>query len=117
MTPEELRQKDLEDRFMALESIHMAFYAIHPDTPNYTGWLEDLKVQADHADAEAKMVALEAKDVELAPILEADRIEVKRKREYPSIEELVVAMWENNPAVKAELESKRQSVKTKYPKG
>ena len=44
----------------------------------------------------------------------------KRKAEYPSIDELVVALWEGvveerMSAVTA-LESKRQAVKAKYPK-
>ena len=44
----------------------------------------------------------------------------KRKAEYPSIDELVVALWENvveeRTAAVISLETKRQAVKTKYPK-
>ena len=40
----------------------------------------------------------------------------KRKKEYPAIEELVEALWENNQEKIASLEEKRQSIKTKYPK-
>ena len=44
----------------------------------------------------------------------------KRKAEYPSIDELVVALWEGvveeRMAAVTSLEGKRQAVKTKYPK-
>ena len=43
-----------------------------------------------------------------------------RKAEYPSIDELVVALWEGvveeRMAAVTKLEGKRQAVKTKYPK-
>ena len=44
----------------------------------------------------------------------------KRKAEYPSVDELVVALWEGvveeRMAAVTKLEGKRQAVKTKYPK-
>ena len=44
----------------------------------------------------------------------------KRKAEYPSIDELVVALWENVVEERAAsviaLETKRQEIKAKYPK-
>jgi len=44
----------------------------------------------------------------------------KRLEEYPSIDELVVALWEGvveeRMAAVTSLEGKRQAVKTKYPK-
>ena len=44
----------------------------------------------------------------------------KREAEYPSIDELVVALWEGvveeRMAAVTKLEGKRQAVKTKYPK-
>ena len=43
-----------------------------------------------------------------------------RQAEYPSLNELIVALWENVVEERAasviELEAKRQDVKTKYPK-
>jgi hypothetical protein len=43
-----------------------------------------------------------------------------RKAEYPSVDELVVALWEGvveeRMAAVTKLEGKRQAVKTKYPK-
>ena len=44
----------------------------------------------------------------------------KRRYEYPSVEELIVALWENVVEERASavisLEADRQAVKTKYPK-
>ena len=44
----------------------------------------------------------------------------KRQAEYPSIDELIVALWENVVEERAasviELEAKRQEIKAKYPK-
>jgi len=46
---------------------------------------------------------------------------VKRQQEYPTIEELVIAMWENQvegkPDKMNELQKKRIEIKNKYPKG
>lgn len=43
-----------------------------------------------------------------------------RQKEYPSINELIVALWENVVEERAasviSLEAKRQAIKTKYPK-
>ena len=39
----------------------------------------------------------------------------QRKREYPTIEELVVALYDTDD--KADIETKRAAVKAKYPKG
>lgn len=41
---------------------------------------------------------------------------IKRKKEYPTIEELVIAMWEKNINKIVELENKRQEIKRKYPR-
>ena len=45
----------------------------------------------------------------------------QRTEEYPSINDLIVALWENVVEERASavvsLEAKRQAVKTKYPKG
>ena len=44
----------------------------------------------------------------------------KRKEEYPSVDELIVALWEGvveeRMAAVTKLEAKRQAVKLKYPK-
>ena len=51
---------------------------------------------------------------------ESEKYARDRKAEYPSIDELIVALWENVVEERAasviELETQRQAVKTKYPK-
>lgn len=64
---ERLRKQNLIDRFEGLSDMRLAFHSVHPDIPNPAVYLRDLCNQIDHADAESKMVALEAKDVELQP--------------------------------------------------
>jgi len=60
-----------------------------------------------------------AKQAELQTAYDNDHAR-KRKEEYPSIDELVVALWEGvveeRMAAVTSLEGKRQAVKTKYPK-
>lgn len=52
---------------------------------------------------------------------EASRVDRLRKPEYPSTDELVVALWEkvieNRPEAAVALQAKREAVKAKYPKG
>ena len=63
--------------------------------------------------------AEEAKAAEEKAARDADH-SWKRKAEYPSIDELIVALWEGvveeRMAAVTKLEGKRQAVKTKYPK-
>ena len=54
------------------------------------------------------------------PVGLPDTYDISRKSEYPSIEELIVALWEGvveeRMASVTALEALRQAVKTKYPK-
>jgi len=50
-----------------------------------------------------------------APERELEAFYNKRKSEYPTIEELVVALYD--PEDKAEIDRRRAEVKNKYPKG
>ena len=50
-----------------------------------------------------------------APERELKAFYDKRKSEYPTIEELVVALYD--PEDKAEIDRRRAEVKSKYPKG
>ena len=58
-----------------------------------------------------------AREPEISPEPTYDQL---RKNEYPSINELIVALWENVVEERASavvsLEADRQAVKTKYPK-
>ena len=63
---------------------------------------------------------IEAADAEYQIAWNAQEYARKREPEYPSINDLIVALWENvieeRAASVIELEAKRQDVKTKYPK-
>ena len=69
-------------------------------------WLEDT-TPISKADIKAEMERLQAE-------YEAQDYERKRKEEYPTIEELVVALYDTDD--KAAIEAKRAEVKAKYSK-
>ena len=62
---------------------------------------------------------IQAKKAELQTAYDNDHAR-KRKAEYPSVDELIVALWEGvveeRMAAVTSLEAKRQAVKFKYPK-
>ena len=64
---------------------------------------------------------IEAKRSELQTAYDSQEYARNRQAEYPSIDDLIVALWENVVEERASavvsLEAKRQAVKTKYPKG
>ena len=68
---------------------------------------------------EAARDSEEAKAAEEKSVRDADDT-WKRKAEYPSVDELIVALWEGvveeRMAAVTKLEAKRQAVKLKYPK-
>ena len=57
---------------------------------------------------------IQAKLLELQAAYDAQAYARSRKAEYPSIEELVVALYDTDD--KAAVEAKRSAVKAKYPK-
>ena len=71
--------------------------------------------------AEISKADIQAKMAELQTAYDAQEYARNRQAEYPSINDLIVALWENVVEERASavvsLEAKRQAVKTKYPKG
>jgi hypothetical protein len=63
---------------------------------------------------------IEAAHAEWQAEYDAQEYARNREAEYPSLNELIVALWENVVEERAasviELEAKRQEIKTKYPK-
>ena len=97
---------------------HQAIYNTHPSV-----------VRVDDSsgafDSEGNSVAIDqsAVDAEAARLqaeLDTTKYQRDRKAEYPSLDDLIVALWENVVEERAvsviELEGLRQAVKTKYPK-
>ncbi len=58
--------------------------------------------------------AIETERLRLQAEYDAKEYQRKRKAEYPTIEELVVALYDTDD--KADIETKRAAVKAKYPK-
>ena len=65
--------------------------------------------------SEISIADIKTKMAELQTAYDALDYQRKRKAEYPSIEELVVALYDAED--KLAIENKRQAVKAKYPKG
>ena len=76
-------------------------------------WLDKKQSQPTQAEIDAEILRLQAE-------YDAQEYARNRQAEYPSINDLIVALWENVVEERAasviELEAKRQDVKTKYPK-
>ena len=71
-------------------------------------WLDDTETQPSDTEIQNEIDRLQA---------EHDALEYQRKRkaEYPTVEELVVALYDTDD--KAAIDAKRAAVKAKYPKG
>lgn len=88
-------------------------------------WLEIVDVKEDENNPPGKMVIInqDVKQQVLAVrakfISDNEWIE-KRQAEYPSHQDMIVALWEkvieNRPQVADELQVKREEIKKKYPK-
>ena len=97
---------------------HQAIYNTHPTvvrTDDSTGAFDvnDNPVVIDQSLVDAEAVRLQAES-------DAQAYARNRQSEYPSIDSLVVALWEGvveeRMASVTALEGLRQAVKTKYPK-
>lgn len=63
---ERLRKVDIETRFNGLSDMRAAFHNLYPNLANPAIFLRDLMNELDHLAAEATMVQIEAKDVEIS---------------------------------------------------
>ena len=106
------RREALSQRLDSLKDARMAVYKAGLDIPNLA--LEFVRIINDND--ETRLQLLEEKDAEFQLEQDSKAYIEKRKAEYPSIEALVVAMWEGDQSKIDELEAIRQAVKEKYPK-
>jgi hypothetical protein len=97
---------------------HQAIYNLYPNVvaiDDTAGAMDKdgNQVPVVQSDYEAEIVRLQAEQ-------DATQYQRDRQAEYPSIDELVVALWEGvveeRMASVTALEGLRQAVKTKYPK-
>ena len=98
---------------------HQAIYNTHPNVVGIDDGRGAMDAQGnlveiDQAVYDAEVARLEAEQA-------ATQYQRDRSAEYPSIEALVVALWEGvveeRMAAVTKLETLRQAVKAKYPKG
>lgn len=113
---ERLRVLDLKDRILSLNDLGHAHSQLHPSIPNAKLHVKQTIIEADPATAETLMQILEAKDASLHAAINAVAYINQRKSEYPSIEELVVSLFEEDVEEQTRLEALRQAIKLKYPK-
>ncbi len=90
--------------------------AIHSLRPDANWVLRDtvLEWKDSNQTDEPTTAELEAEDIKLKAEYDAQEYARKRKAEYPTIEELVVALYDTDD--KSAIEAKRAEVKAKYPK-
>jgi len=90
--------------------------AIHSLRPDANWVLRDtvLEWKDSNQTDEPTTAELEAEDIKLKAEYAAQEYARKRKAEYPTIEELVVALYDTDD--KSAIEAKRAEVKAKYPK-
>ena len=70
-------------------------------------WLDTEQTKPTQSEIDAEVIRLQAE-------YDAQEYARKRKAEYPTIEELVVALYDTDD--KSAIETKRAEVKAKYPK-
>jgi len=70
-------------------------------------WLEKNKAEPTKEELDAEVIRLQAE-------YDAQEYARNRQAEYPSIQDLVVALYDTDD--KADIEAKRAAVKAKYPK-
>lgn len=116
---EKARLDDLDSRFNAIGDRDGGFPSFHKLAlgSNPAAYYRDsIKAESDPVVAESRMAAIEAQEVLEIAEMNATKYIEDRKKEYPTTDELIVALWEGDQSVIDALETKRQATKTKYPK-
>ena len=91
-----------------------ALVSINPEI-KFTYRAEDynrLKILSDHS--KPTKAEIDSKIVKLQAQFDSEHYKLQRQEEYPSIQELVVALYDADD--KAEIDKKRAEIKKKYPK-
>jgi len=92
-----------------MTDLHKAIRAIHNLVVTINGDTQETIVAKD---ASENIVTINWTEVNAWT--DPDQYKLNRKREYPSIEELVVALYDTED--KLAIENKRKAIKEKYPK-
>lgn len=112
---ERLRVQDIKDRISALSDSGHTHAILNSQLPNAA--LHFKKILSWNKEvAEVEVSMYEAKDAELKVIRDEEQVLTDRKDEYPSIEEIVVALIEDDQEVLSAIKAKRAETKVKFPK-
>tara|TARA_R110001599_G_scaffold7630_1_gene36984 strand:+ start:723 stop:1004 length:282 start_codon:yes stop_codon:yes gene_type:complete len=93
-----------------MADLHKAIRAIHNSVVIIDGDTQETIVAKDVSE---NIVTINWTEVNAWT--DPDQYKLNRKKEYPSIEELVVALYDTED--KLDIENKRAAIKLKYPKG
>jgi hypothetical protein len=93
-----------------MADLHKAIRAIHNSVVTINGDTQETIVAKDVSE---NIVTINWTEVNAWT--DPDQYKLNRKKEYPSIEELVVALYDTED--KLDIENKRAAIKLKYPKG
>lgn len=117
------RIQDAKDRWHTMKAADAGMPGFHrsfPGIPNAERHFADLLLSGDPLELESFLLTVEGKHNEIETSRKAIAYKLNRQKEYPKIEELVVALWERIVEGRNEdsdtLEIKRKSVKIKHPK-
>ena len=99
-------------KFLTPPTIGTAVRSLRPTSDfmvrgNEIEWLDSSQVKPTQSEIDTELARLQAE-------YDAQDYARKRKDEYPTIEELVVALYDTDD--KAAIEAKRAEIKLKYPK-
>ena len=94
------------DRLSAIRSLFKGLY--NKATPDDIVWKDG------HSTTAEENSQIDAEFIRLQTEYDAQEYARKRKAEYPTIEELVVALYDTED--KTDIEAKRAEIKLKYPK-
>ena len=115
------RIEDITKRVAAIYKYDQSMPAVHacyPEISNTAYFMEQvLPKMPNWNDALSK---IEIEHEKIKAFRKANKYKEDRQKEYPSISEMIVALWEkvveNRQESSDELQSKRTAIKNKYPK-
>lgn len=113
------RMEDIHARLALIKDLNYANIILRPDVSNAAKFVKiNILLNNDHAQAEELLAELEAKDIELQTAINSTEYKEDRKKEYPSIEEILHIILDHGTDSQEyiDLQAARAAIKLKYPK-
>lgn len=111
------RVKDIKIRLDSLDNLRDTHYSLNPTISNMKIFVKDsIMNNKDKVEAETILSAFEAEDSRLQSLRAHDVAIENRKEKYPTIEELVVAIIEEDSVELQRLKDLRNAIKLEFPK-